>query len=345
MKTAEKLSWFRRYFFGLTHAYGTYDPITKKCRVVKEPVTDRVILDHLQGKQPYGVYLLVQDRTRAMVVDFDRQVPQPPIQFVHRARHYQLHAYIERSKSKGYHAWVFFAESGVPAAKARLVIQHILQEMEYPVPEIFPKQDSLNTQIQFGNFINAPLFGALVPQGKTVFVDPDRNLAPFPNQWELLETIQPVLESTLDEIITLNELTAKVEPHHSDRTVLTNGNSHAFGLPPCARQILQEGVTSFQRVTCFRLAVHFKRLGIPYDLSLTLLKQWALKNRPLSGKPIISEKEIAIQTAAAYHNDYRSCGCEDPAIIPFCNGDCPIQRKKSAIADSLSSVEIGGCIS
>jgi hypothetical protein len=60
----------------------------------------------------------------------------------------------------------------VKASKARLVIKSILEEIECPETEIFPKQDSLQNGNSFGNYINAPLFGTLVPKNKTVFVDP-----------------------------------------------------------------------------------------------------------------------------------------------------------------------------
>jgi len=61
-----------------------------------------------------------------------------------------------------------------------------------------------------------------------------------------------------------------------------------FGLPPCARKILAEGVSAYQRVSCFRLAVHLKRNGIPYDLVVAVLKAWAKKNRPADGKGVIN---------------------------------------------------------
>jgi hypothetical protein len=40
---------------------------------MKAAVTDKVFADHLNGKQLYEVYLLVPDKTRAVVVDFDRE--------------------------------------------------------------------------------------------------------------------------------------------------------------------------------------------------------------------------------------------------------------------------------
>ena len=179
--TADKIASFRQFFGGLTHVYGTYDPATGRVRQVKAPVTNDVIYRHLKGQQPYGVYLLVKDRTAAVAVDFDDHNPTVPLEFVAAAKHYGIPAHIERSKSKGYHTWVFLQQGGVSAAKARLVIRHILGEIERPNAEVFPKHDSLNTSVCFGNFINAPLFGTLVLQGRAVFVEPSWSLQPYPN--------------------------------------------------------------------------------------------------------------------------------------------------------------------
>ena len=51
---------------------------------------------------------------------------------------------------------------------------------------------------------------------------------------------------------------------------------------------------------------------------------WARKNKPRNGKRIITIREIQAQATGAYRNDYSSHGCEDPAIMPFCDPACPI---------------------
>ena len=56
--TREKIDLFMRCFRGRTDVYGTWDPATGKAWQVKEPVTRKVILAHLKGKRPFGVYLL-----------------------------------------------------------------------------------------------------------------------------------------------------------------------------------------------------------------------------------------------------------------------------------------------
>lgn len=331
------------FFTGLPNVYGTYDLVTGRARQVKQAVTDQVILAHLQGKQPYGVYLLVRDRTRAVVADFDVDDLEPPMDFLASAERYGLAVYIERSKSKGYHVWMFLDEVGVSAAKARLVVRHILEEIGHPNTEVFPKHDRLDTRTTYGNYIYAPLFGALVPKGRTVFLDPRHGLTPSADQWQFLEEVVRVREEQLDEIIEINELTraavATCVPH-ADRSTVGPGKS--FGLPPCAQRMLAEGVSDYQRVSCFRLAVHLKNSGMPQDLAVSTLLAWAAKNHPIDGKRVITTDEVIEQTESAYFKPYRGCGCGDPAIARFCAPHCPVHRNHTDQAESRSSEDRHG---
>jgi hypothetical protein len=324
---SEKLALFRSLFTGLPGVYGTYDPSTGRVRQVKEPVTDQVLLAHLKGEQPYGVYLLMGDTIRALAVDFDTDELCYPLDFQAGARRHNLSTCIERSKSKGYHVWMFFEEKGVPARKARLVTQSILVRMDKRDTEIFPKHDALDEHTQYGNFINAPLFGAWVLKGRTVFVDPAAPMEVHPDQWGLLESVRRHVEKDLDGAIEQCQLQkhertqAQIQPSSSPRSPL---DTSAFGLPPCARKILAEGVSSHQRVSCFRLAVHLKRSGIPHDLALVMLKAWAKKNRPTDGRRVITDQEIDYQTRCAFERPYRSFGCEHAAMAAYCHQDCPL---------------------
>jgi hypothetical protein len=320
------LDLFRACFSGLPHIYGTYDPPSGDVRQVKRPVTDRVFLDHLQGRTPYGVYLLFGDQTRAVVADFDADDPSPPLAFLNRARQLQIEAYLEKSKHKGWHVWVFLALPGVTAAKARVVMRRILGEAGAVKTEIFPKQDRLNSRNRFGNFINAPLYGTLVPQGRTIFVNPT-TLKPYPDQWELLAGVQRVLEPQLEQIIVQCEIGS---PSSCPAVPVNAGPFRTFGLAPCAQRMLSEGVTANQRVACFRLAVHLKKAGVPSDIARASLGAWAMKNRPEDGKRVLTANEVAEQVEAAYVKDYRGCGCEDPAVRPFCDCACALYRHNNA---------------
>ena len=104
--------------------------------------------------------------------------------------------------------------------------------------------------------------------------------------------------------------------------------------------MLAEGVTEYQRVACFRLAVDLKKAGVPLDAAIAALNVWALKNRPADGKGIITRQEIMAQAAAAYKG-YRSCGCSDPAVKPYCLEECRLARQKNrgAPPDTADSKE------
>jgi hypothetical protein len=327
-----KVHLFLERFSGRQDIYGTYDPKTGCSWQSKEPVTNQVIRNHLCGKRPYGVYLLVGNRTRAAVADFDHENPHFPIQFVFRGRHYDLETYIERSKSKGYHVWVFFAAPGIQAWKIRRVFQHILNEIELPAVEVFPKQDCISKEnALYGNFINTPLFGAVIHAHKTVFLDPADDLKPYPNQWDFLDNVQCTPESLLDNIIEINDL-----GRNESTLAAQKGGGRlgifqaAYALPPCAQKMLTSGVTENQRVACFRLAVHLRRIGLPYELAVATLREWAKKNHPTNGKLILSDVEIKAQTAGAYIKEYHGYGCEDPSVTTYCSQECPL-RSKTAV--------------
>lgn len=324
--TAEKLAIFRACFSGRQDVFGTYAPRTGRVRQVKAQVSDQVILQHLKGIHPYGVYLLDGERTGAAVADFDEDGVLKPRHLYLHARHHELASYVERSKRKGWHVWFFFPAGGMPARKARLVLRFLLEEIDCPGVEVFPKQDRLSGDTSYGNFINAPLFGALVPQHRTVFVDPEDNFRPYANQWDLLAGVQRIPEDRLDALIEINGLESQPPSVESQPDPQPPGERpvpRRFGVPPCAQRILAEGVKANQRVTCFRLSIHLKHAGIPEDLAIALLKAWSQKNRP-EGQRIITDAEIRMQAHDAYQKDYRSYGCDDEMIRAYCDPCCPV---------------------
>lgn len=320
--TDAQVALFRRRFSGLEQVYGTYDPATGHVWQVKQPVDDGVIRAHLEGRQPYGVYLLVQDRTRALAVDFDTPDLEGPMAFVAAAQNYGVPSYIERSKSKGYHVWIFCESGGVLAAKGRRVVRHILAEICHPNVEVFPKQDRLDAG-SYGNFINAPLFGQLVNEGRSVFVQADNPTQPCTDQWAFLADVQCISESLLDQVIELNELDVPVP---RPTPVAGTRIDATYGLPPCAQRMLADGVEWDQRVACYRLARHLRRAGLPHQAALATLADWAQRNRPSNGKWRIRLDEIESQTADAYCSPYVSCGCEDPIMQAHCDPACPVRR-------------------
>jgi len=326
--TQEKLTLFKNTFGGLSHVYGTYDPETGRSWQVKEPVTNNVIFRHLSGIQPFGVYLLRGTTTEAIAVDFDDDDLELPLEFTASAGNYGIPAYIEQSKSKGYHVWIFFEKRGVVAEKARRVVATVLEEIGKPGTEIFPKQDRIGSGTSYGNFINAPLFGRLVPRGCTCFLSPLDPTKPAEDQWEVLENIQRISRAKLNEIIAINDIPQRYHvAERKEKPVSKAEGFRTFGLMPCAQRMLTGGVKNYQRLACFRLAVQLKKTGLPQELTEQILCAWADKNRPQNGKRIITPDEIISQTSWAYTHNYRGCGCEDISVKPYCKNRCPLKKR------------------
>ncbi len=100
--TAQKIALYTSLFKGRTDVYGTYDPKTGRAGQVKQPVTKQVVISHLKGERPYGIYLLLDDReTHALRPSISSRKPPEIAQACHRRgrplRSFRLHR-TQRSK-------------------------------------------------------------------------------------------------------------------------------------------------------------------------------------------------------------------------------------------------------
>lgn len=94
------------------------------------PVTDQVILDHLQGRRVVGVYpLLTDEACWLLAADFDKSSwAEDVIAFAETCRTAAVPAAVERSRSgQGAHAWFFFA-APVAASLARKMGTYLLTQ-------------------------------------------------------------------------------------------------------------------------------------------------------------------------------------------------------------------------
>ena len=132
-------------------------------------------------------------------------------------------------------------------------------------------------------------------------------------------------EDVLDDVIEVNVLRPQGRGKNQAAGSLGAHNA-MFALPQCARRMLDEGVTADQRVACFRLAVHLRKAGLPFDITVAALSEWAAKNRPGQGKGTITEREIKAQTASAFLKEYKGCGCEEPIVTAYCSTACPVRH-------------------
>ena len=171
------------------------------------PVSDRVILDHLQGRHVAGVYPLLADETCwFLAADFDKAEWKKDVAaFRDACRGAGLPVAVERSRSgNGAHAWFFF-DAPVSAAVARrmgcyLITQamsrrHGLDMTSYD--RLFPNQDTM-PRGGFGNLIALPLQHGPRAKDNTVLIDEDFD--PFPDQWAYLAGVQRIAASTVERV-------------------------------------------------------------------------------------------------------------------------------------------------
>ena len=161
------------------------------------PITDQVVIDHLQGRHVVGVYPLLEDETCwFLAVDFDGgSWRDDTATFAATCKSVGFPVAIERSRSgNGAHAWFFFSAQ-VAAEVARRMGCYLLTESMSRRHELsmksydrlFPNQDTM-PRGGFGNLIALPLQHEPRRHGNTVFID--EHLQPFANQWAFLASLQ-----------------------------------------------------------------------------------------------------------------------------------------------------------
>ncbi len=182
------------------------------------PVSDQVILDHLQGRHVIGIYPLLRDeRCHLLAVDFDKEAwKEDVVEFVATCQATGVPVSLERSRSgNGAHAWFFF-EGPVPSILARRLGCYLLTETMARRPalglasydRLFPNQDTM-PKGGFGNLIALPLQREPRQRGNTVFLD--ERLEPFADQWGYLASVGRIPVDTV-------ELVAR-EAHRQGRVV------------------------------------------------------------------------------------------------------------------------------
>jgi len=317
---------FSELFTGRKNAYG----FNQMC--LKKELTQDIYAHHLTGERRIGVYPIINNKfTKWVAVDIDEANFNIARDYALVAEKNGVKAYIERSKSKGFHVWIFFKEQ-ISSLDARLVVEMFLSEIEYNC-EIFPKQDMTTEERPFGNFIFLPLFGGNTKEGKTVFVDINNEvLIQSSNELTKIE-LTPL--SAFKDIIEANEL-KREKSTKTDSTQKTMSNSSL----PCIKKI-KEGIKRGHRNECaFRLAIHLKDKGLSHGEVSMLITNWNEKNEPAKDKSKNQTlKELQGVVDSVFKGQYKSYGCESGIILEYCDKEkCPIvlaQDKKAQIEKGL----------
>jgi len=181
----EHIKLFRSLFTGRKDAYGLETqngPIT-----VREPLADSLIHEHLIGSKRIGIFPIKEDnRVLFACLDLDQEDKEKLSKIFLSLLDSNFYPYVEISKSKGYHIWVFFDEP-IEAGAVRRVLLRVLKDSGIDGIEVFPKQDKIGPDNGLGNYVFLPLHGTSIKRGRTLFLD--SNLLPYKDQWTQLVRI------------------------------------------------------------------------------------------------------------------------------------------------------------
>ena len=168
----ETIRRFANLFAGVQHAYGSDQGFA-----VHRPVTPYRYEQHLMGIEPIGIYPCIQPPDGRLnptstglfvkwgCCDIDTGDWSETWRLYTALDKMGLCPHIERSRSKGWHIWVF-ASTWVPAATMRRALKVAYKAIGLPAKEANPKSEHLRPS-QLGNYVRLPYKGHLgVPAGQ-----------------------------------------------------------------------------------------------------------------------------------------------------------------------------------
>lgn len=165
---------------------------------------EEAVRAHLYGEQFLGTYPLHDDSTvKWFALDFDGDTPEAAWDEAYT--HYcilkheaGIPCYIEVSRSgNGFHVWAFLEEP-LDAGIVRRAVKSFVNKSEW-FDRMFPNQNRITELLPLGNLIALPLFGPLVKEGKSCFINPDTR-EPYENQADFLASIERVPIAVLKEL-------------------------------------------------------------------------------------------------------------------------------------------------
>lgn len=216
MTIDEQISAFCELFDGRQDHIGTEEGGSRPTDAVA------AMRDHLLGTQsPIGIYPLVHSHATGWVVkwgcvDFD-EGEETSLEEARRLivvlDHVGVTGWLERSRSKGYHVWVFLGE-WVEAWVVRRGLLAACTIAKVSLKEINPKSEGFEATAQLGNYVRLPYPGALSEYPPNVWDAVHRRVvldADYPDvPFELRNFLEAATHNA--GIGRLRELAAKYQP-------------------------------------------------------------------------------------------------------------------------------------
>lgn len=304
---------FHQLFFGLERAHGKYvlgtasgakAKVGGKARTVQEPVTDAVWQAHLEGRVGLGVVPICDDNTCLWgAIDIDIYDGLHHGDLATRINGMGLPLVVCRTKSGGAHLYLFLSEP----VKATLVRSKLLEwtvALGYnKSTEIFPKQDTLKSDSDTGNWINMPYFDA----------DQTMRYAVVNNEaLEAEEFIEYAKAAKVDAV----ELAGirVTTPSTSQPKPSAGGCDFNYGdAPPCLERIISEGCPEgYRNDVLFSLGVYARlKHGDDWEDELDEL------NHAVMDPPLKSREVLVVAKSLNKKNYFYKCN--QPPLHGFCN--------------------------
>ena len=162
------MNMFKEIFKGLERAHGVTfidkkgvdgEKIKGKSFVKREPVTENLWRNHLQGTEPSLGIIPINDENKCIwgCIDIDSYAGFDHKKLIDKIFSLLLPLVVFRSKSGGAHVFCFTTVP-VTAQLMRDKLLSVSAVLGYGGSEVFPKQVELKSQEDTGNFLNLPYF-------------------------------------------------------------------------------------------------------------------------------------------------------------------------------------------
>ncbi len=202
---------------------------------------------HLDGDNPIGVYPVHMSKVAWGCVDFDEGDHDS---WIHAQNlrgilmRFGIRSWIEKSRSKGYHVWVFV--NGWMAMKTmRHALLYACELVKAPTKEINPKQESLADD-EIGNYVRLPYPGRGDHDGRRCFVG-DHN-----EPLEFEESIEDAYRYRVEPgaIEALASRYTPPPPPDMSAPIATDGTPWWSRLSNYIKKIIEEGPLDGDRSGC-----------------------------------------------------------------------------------------------
>lgn len=143
---------------------------------VRKPLNKTVFTEHLTGITGIGIYPAVPASIPFCVwgcSDIDIESIEDARLLQRTLKVAGIKSWVERSRSKGYHVWIFSSDP-VPAETMRRALLVVHQVANYPAKEVNPKQSDVSIN-KVGNYVRLPYLGGLrdTPLRRVILDDSD----------------------------------------------------------------------------------------------------------------------------------------------------------------------------